>query len=143
MELKFKLIAVVISLSLTACGEGSSSKERSDSSSSTNISEESNDESGSTDNSENTLLAPTISTTHHSEIHTIEAINISKIVPAGSFNTMQYKFEDSSSIVTMWMDITTATSVAFETKDTSGGITSSSELISFTREYYGILKKLA
>lgn len=303
MELKFKLLAIVISLSLTACGGGSSSKESADSSSSTDTSEESNNESGSTDSSESTdtpsnegdngngttsttvnetnttgncvtiarpqvgqievikttgvsgspdvylkrkvtalsntsyseefsvrsgsetgeiitasttsetytiannfrdvtqttskssaslpdatgatsiqevtilsnyspyrrtpvdrvcegqtwttdyddtntttfgtLLAPTTSTTHHSEIHTIEAININKTVPAGSFNTVQYKFEDGNSIVTIWMDITTAASVAFETKDTLGADTSSSELISFTRQYYEILKKLA
>ncbi len=78
------------------------------------------------------LLEPITSTRHNSTIHTIEAINISKTVPAGSFNTVQYKFEDGDSIITTWTDIATGMNIASEAKKSTGEIHTRSELISFT-----------
>ena len=77
--------------------------------------------------------APFTSTFHSSQIYTIEAINITKTVPAGTFNTVQQTIVDGMTTIIMWGDIATGMSIASEYKNNTGEITSYSELISFTR----------
>ena len=77
--------------------------------------------------------APSSYTVHSSGIYTIEAINVSKTVTAGTFNTIQLKIEDGTSVIRTWGDIATGLWVASEQKLTSGKLFSQSELISFTR----------
>lgn len=64
-----------------------------------------------------------------SEIYTIEAINESKTVPAGVFNTYILKKEAGNVIEKLWIDINTGKTVYKENRDTTGKLLRLSELI--------------
>ncbi len=83
-----------------------------------------------TSNVENS--APFTSTFHTSQIYTIEAINVKKTVPAGTFNTVQQTLVDGTTIIRMWGDIATGMNIASEYKNNEGEVITYSELISFT-----------
>lgn len=72
----------------------------------------------------------TSTASNHSIIYTVEALNVAKTVTAGSFNTYQVKIEDGSSVVTNWLDIATGVFVKGESRDNTGTLTGTQELIS-------------
>ena len=72
---------------------------------------------------------PASSTASQSVIHTIESINETVTVDAGTFATFKEKREDGSIIVQTWTDIATGINVKVELKDASGTLVSTQELV--------------
>jgi len=64
-----------------------------------------------------------------SVINTIESINETTTVEAGTFTTFQQKSEDGSLVNTFWVDINSGKTVSVESRDSSVTLVSSQELI--------------
>lgn len=63
-------------------------------------------------------------------IFTVEAVNVPKTTAAGAFNTFRIKSEDSGTVGTSWVDISTGVSVFSEFEETNDPTTASTlELI--------------
>jgi len=66
---------------------------------------------------------------NHSKTYIIEAVNVPKTTPAGTFNTFRVKQDDVDVIGTTWFDIASGYDVFSEFRDTSGNIEGTLELI--------------
>ena len=67
--------------------------------------------------------------------NTIEAVNVQKSTPAGTFNTYQLKSEIEGGILTFWFDTETSTLVLLETRDAAtDDLLSTSTLMTLTSQ---------
>lgn len=61
--------------------------------------------------------------------NTIEAVNVQKSAPAGTFNTFQVKSEDSELTLTTWVDTASSTIVVMESRNADGDLLGTASLI--------------
>ena len=75
------------------------------------------------------MTTSTSSVSNVSNIFTVESINESVTVDAGTFTTFKVKLEDGSIETTTWTDIATGIPVKSETKDGNGALVATQELL--------------
>ena len=75
------------------------------------------------------VTTPSSNTTSVSTVSTVLSINESVTVDAGTFTTFKFKIEDGSLEILNWVDIATGMSVKTETRDASGNLVGTQELL--------------